>query len=107
MSNIPYPPMDQDDQLLRETERAELARAQLDPSDVLAVTQHLMLEIANDEAHPLWLLIRHCVTVGSLQETGQVPHMAELVGAAFLPLIDQAITRLVDEKLADFSAWED
>jgi hypothetical protein len=30
-----------------------------------------------------------------------------MVGTLYEPLIDEAITRLVEEKLAHFSAWED
>jgi hypothetical protein len=33
--------------------------------------------------------------------------MREMVGALDEPLIDEAITRFVEEKLADFSTWED
>jgi hypothetical protein len=105
MSSIPYPPMDQDDQLLRETQRAERAREALDPSNVLAVVQHLLLEIADDTQNPLWSLVQSCTRTGTASETGKTPHLTEQVGAAFLPLIDQAITRLVDERLADFNAW--
>ncbi len=100
MSNIPYPPMDEDQQLRLEEERAAYARDHLDASDVLSEVQSLMLGIADDRQHPLWVLISHCTTIGTAQETGQRPHVAEGVGAAFLPLIDRAITRLVTERLA-------
>jgi hypothetical protein len=30
-----------------------------------------------------------------------------MVGTFYEPLIDAAISRLVEERLADFSAWED
>jgi hypothetical protein len=105
--SIPYPRFDEDQQLRMEEARAAHARAQLDPSDVLSEVQHLMLEIADDEEHPLWHLMRHCVTIGTERETGPMPHMAAEVGAKLLPRIDKAIKQLVDVKLADFGAWED
>jgi hypothetical protein len=48
--------------------------------------------------------VQHCTAVGTVRETGQVPYMAEFVGAALLPLIDRAIDRLIGERLSD---WED
>jgi hypothetical protein len=108
MLSIPYPTtFDIDTQAERNAERAAQAREHIDPSDLLAVVQHLMLEIADDAQHPLWPLIQHCARVGTLTETGKRPHQCEGVGEAFLPLIDKAISRLVDEQLADASAWED
>ena len=104
MQDIPYPRLDEDQQLRLEEERAAYARDHLDASDVLSEVQSLMLGIADDRQHPLWVLVSHCTTIGTTQETGQRPHVAEGVGAAFLPLIDRAITRLVTERL---SAWED
>jgi hypothetical protein len=66
-----YPRLDEDQQLRMEEERAAYARDHLQPSDVLSEVQSLMLGIADDRQHPL-----------------------------FLPLIDRAITRLVTEALA-------
>jgi hypothetical protein len=102
-SQIPYPynHFEIDTAGEQQAERAAQAREAVDPSDLLAVTQHLMLEIADDTKHPLWPLIQHCATIGTFTETGQLPHLAEQVGAAFLPLIDKAITRLVTEALLE------
>jgi hypothetical protein len=101
--DIPYPdPVDH--ATAHEEERRRRAREGLDPSDVLSEVQSLMLGIADDRQSPLWLLVQHCTTIGTAQETGKLPHQCEGVGAAFLPLIDRAITRLVTERL---SAWED
>jgi hypothetical protein len=103
--SIPYPPDFQIDYHAEwHEERRRRAREALDPSDVLAEVQSLLLGIAADAQSPLWPLIEHCTRVGTTQETGKTPHVAEGVGAAFLPLIDRAITRLVTERL---SAWED
>ena len=101
MSNdLPYPPdFDHDYHAEWHEERRRRAREGLDPSDVLAEVQSLMLGIADDTQHPLWNLVHTCTRVGTAAETGKVPHTADGVGAAFLPLIDRAITRLVTEAL--------
>jgi hypothetical protein len=101
LSRIPHPTtFDIDTEAESQADRYEQARNSVDPSDLLAVTQHLMLKIADDTQHPLWSLIHHCATVGTFQETGQRPYPCEAVGEAFLPLIDKAISRLIDERLA-------
>jgi hypothetical protein len=107
MQDLPYPRMDEDYPRRLEEARAARARASLDASDVLAELQHLLLEIAEDTQHPFWSLVRHCTAVGTTQETGVRPYMAAQVGEALLPLIDKAISRLVGERLDDWSAWED
>jgi hypothetical protein len=106
MQDLPYPRMDEDYPRRLEEERAERARASLDPSDVLAELQHLLLEIDDDAQHPFWPLVRHCTEVGTMTETGVRPYMAAQVGEALLPLIDRAIRRLVQEALDDDAAWE-
>jgi hypothetical protein len=107
MSSLPYPPdFDVNYHADRQEERRRRAREALDPSDVLAEVQSLMLGIADDTQHPLWSLLERCTRQGTATETGKTPHVAEGVGAAFLPLIDKAITRLVTERLADVGAWE-
>jgi len=80
-------------------QRAQAARERLDPSDVLAEVQTLLLGIVDDDEHPLWRLVKHCTEVGTAQETWCMPHVAEFVGAALLPVIDRAISRLVTEQL--------
>lgn len=108
MSSIPYPhDFEQDLAAERAARRVEQARARLDPSDVLAELQHLLLEIDDDAQHPMWPLVRHCTRVGTTQETGQAPYMRQQVGAALEPLIDKAIVRLVREVLDDDRAWEE
>ena len=73
MQDLPSPRMDEDMQLRLDQERAARARAGLDPSDVLAELQHLLLAIDDDARHPFWPLVRHCTTVGTTQETGVRP----------------------------------
>jgi hypothetical protein len=48
----------------------------------------------------------HCLQYGTTKSGGKRPYVSEMVGASYEPLIDEAIARLVEEKLADFSAWE-
>jgi hypothetical protein len=98
MQDIPYPRLDEDHQLRIEEERAYRAREGLDPADVLAEVQSVLLAI-DDDQHPLWPLIQHCTRVGTRQETGQRPFPCAQVGELLLPLIDRAITRLVTEAL--------
>jgi hypothetical protein len=86
--------------------REQLARQGLDPSDILAELQHVLLEIDDDAQHPFWPLVRHCTRIGTTQETGQMPYLAELVGAALIPLIDRAIARLVRQALDHDATWE-
>jgi hypothetical protein len=73
MQDLLSPRLDEDQQLIRDEERASRAREGLDPSDVLSEVQSLMLAIADDTVHPLWPLVHHCATVGTTQETGQRP----------------------------------
>jgi hypothetical protein len=105
--SIPYPSdVDQNLAEARHEARYAQARQGLDPSDVLAELQHVLLEIDDDAQHPFWPLVRHCTRVGTTQETGQAPYMAELVGAALVPLIDRAIARLVRQALDHDATWE-
>ena len=54
MSSLPYPPdFDVNYHADRQEERRRRAREALDPSDVLAEVQSLMLGIADDTQHPL------------------------------------------------------
>jgi hypothetical protein len=105
--SIPYPSdFEQNLAEARHEARYAQVRQGLDPSDVLAELQHVLLEIDDDAQHPFWPLVRHCTRVGTTQETGQTPYLAELVGAALIPLIDQAIARLVRQALDHDAAWE-
>ena len=55
----------------------------------------------------LYALVLHCLQYGTTKSSGKRPYVSAMVGASYEPLIDAAITRLVEETLADFSAWED
>jgi hypothetical protein len=61
----------------------------------------------NAREHPLYALVAHCLPYGTTRRSGNRPSVSELAGASYEPLIDAAMTRLVEETLADFSARED
>jgi hypothetical protein len=105
-TNEIYQAADEDMQAIITAERRDLARQRLDASDVLALTQDLLLTISTDHDHPLWPLIQHCTNHGTLLETGRIPPMAECLGLGLLPYIELAIARLVGETIGDVSAWD-
>jgi hypothetical protein len=88
-------------------ERYERALKALSPSDVLATVDDLVAQMLNARDHPLYALVVQCLQYGTTRRSGKRPSMNEAVGASYEPLIDAAMTRLAEEKLADFSAWED
>jgi hypothetical protein len=49
----------------------------------------------------------HCLQYGTTKSSGRRPYVSAMVGASYEALIDEAITRLVEEKGADVSASED
>lgn len=83
----------------REARRVEEARQLITPEAVLSEVQSLALGIARDQEHPLYPLVAACVRRGTPGESGIMPHVAAQVGAAFLPIIERAIARLVQEQL--------
>jgi hypothetical protein len=108
VSSLPYPVShDIDTQAELNDERYERALKALSPSDVLATVDDLVAQILNSRDHPLYALVVHCLQHGTSKSSGKRPYVSEIVGASYEPLIDEAITRLVEGKLANFSAWED
>jgi hypothetical protein len=108
VSSLPYPVgHDIDIQAELNAERYEYALKSLSPSDILATVDDMVSQIVNAHDHPLYALVAHCLQYGTTKSSGKRPHVSEMVGASYEPLVDAAITRLVEEKLADFSAWED
>lgn len=87
--------------------RHERALKALSPSDVLATVDDLVSQIMDARDHPLYALVAHCLRHGTTTSSGTRPYPSEMVGASYEPLIDEAIARLVEEKLANFSMWED
>ncbi len=108
MSSLPYP-LSHDTDAQAELNEARHARAlkALSPGDVLATVDDLAAQIPDARHHPLYDLVAHCLRYGGTKRSGKRPHMSEMVGASYEPLIDEAITRLVEEKLGGFSTWED
>jgi hypothetical protein len=88
-------------------ERYERALKALSPDDVLTAVDDMVSQILDSHNHPLYELVVHCLRHGTTKSSGKRPYMSEIVGASYEPLIDQAITRLIEGKLADFDAWED
>jgi hypothetical protein len=108
VSSLPYPVShDIDTQAELNDERYEQALKALSPSDVLATVDDLVAQILNSRDHPLYALVVHCLQYGTTKSSGKRPYVSEMVGASYEPLIDEAIARLIEEKLADFSASED
>jgi hypothetical protein len=108
VSSLPYP-VGHDIATQAECNEERYARAlkALSPSDVLATVDDLVSQILDAHDHPLYGLVVHCLQHGTTTSSGKRPHMSELVGASYEPLIEEAITRLVEEKLGGFSTWED
>ena len=73
----------------------------LSSSNVLATVDDLVAQMLNARDHPLYALVVHCLQYGTTKSKGKRPYVSEIVGASDEPLIDEAITRLVEEKLAD------
>ncbi len=108
MSSLLYPVShDIDTQAELNDERYERALKALSPSDVLATVDDLVAQMLNAREYPLYAFVAPCLRYGTTKRSGERPNMSEFVGASYEPLIDAAMTRLVEEKLADLSAWED
>lgn len=108
MSSISYPiSHDIDTQAELDQERYEHALKALSASDILATVDDLVSQIPDAHDHPLYALVAHCLRYGTTKISGKRPYVSEMVGTFYEPLIDAAISRLVEERLADFSAWED
>jgi hypothetical protein len=109
-SNIVLP----DDPRYHEDLEAELYEARytaalqrLTVSDVLSVIDDAIRTEPDERRHPLYHLVRHSLHYGTVWSSGKRCHFAELLGAVYEDLIEQAIEKLVQEELANFSSWED
>jgi hypothetical protein len=108
VSSVPYP-SNHDIDTQAELHEARYARAlrTISPSDVLATVDDLVAQIVDARSHPLYALVAQCLSYGTTVNSGKRPHTSEMVGASYEPLIDAAISRLVEERLAQLSTWED
>jgi hypothetical protein len=108
MSSVSYPFGHDIDTLAElDQERYEHALQGLSSSDVLATVDDLVAQIPVAQDHPLYALVMHCLQYGTTKSCGKRPYVSEMVGTWYEPLIDAAIARLIEERLADFEAWEE
>jgi hypothetical protein len=107
MSRIPYPlNIDQNLEEARDGQREALAVKMLDPGDVIAEVESLVAQIIDPEHHPLYGVVAYDLEAGG-PDTGRWPWNLEALAAAYDWLVQEALSKLIDEKLADFGAWED
>jgi hypothetical protein len=107
MSSIPYPlNIDQNLEEERYAQREALAVKMLDPGDVIAEVESLVAQIIDPEHHPLYGVVAYYLEAGG-PDTGRRPWNLEALAAAYDRLVQEALSKLIDEKLADFGAWED
>jgi hypothetical protein len=107
MSSIPYP-QDCDQNLEEGRYERRYARAvtTIDPGDVIAEVESLVAQIIDPERHPLYGIVAYYLDSGG-PDTGRQPWTLEAMAAAYDRLVQAALSTLIDEKLADFGAWED
>jgi hypothetical protein len=87
--------------------RYDMALSRITVSDVLSVIDDMVRTEPDERKHPLFALVRHSLRFGTYRTSGRRNHVAELLGAVYEDLIDEAIERLVAEELANFGPWED
>ena len=81
-------------------EIAEAIRKHLDVGDVLAELDYLLSDLRG-QAHPLYQLAQHCVSVGTTAETGQRPSMSEFVGGRLEPWLQTAIENVLARAMGE------
>ena len=81
-------------------------RADLSDPDVIAEVESLVAQIIDPEHHPLYGVVAYYLEAGG-PDTGRRPWNLEALAAAYDRLVQEALSRLIDEKLADVGAWED
>jgi hypothetical protein len=90
----------------RDALREALAVKMLDPGDVIAEVESLVAQIIDPERHPLYGVVASYLEAGG-PATGCRPWNLEALAAAYDRLVQEALRQLINEKLADFGAWED
>jgi hypothetical protein len=81
--------------------RQQLVLQSLTVSDLLAEVDDLLRQEPEEQKHPLYSLAAH-----ALGHTTQ-PGSAESLHARLRRLIDHAVERLVEQRLANPACWED
>ncbi len=66
-------------------------------SDVLATKDDLVAQMLDARHHPVDELEAHYPRYRGVKRRGEHPSMSERVGASYEPLIDEALTRVVEE----------
>ena len=99
MSTLPYQWPD-DPEADRQWQREQMALRSLRISDVLSELDSLIAAEADEHRHPLYSLAAH-----TLDRT-TMPGPAEGLWTRFTALVDHAIERLVEQRLADPTSWE-
>jgi hypothetical protein len=102
MSNLPYPDdFEYDYHADLQWQRQQAALKAIAPGDVLSLVDEAIASEADPATHPLFSLT--CALLGC----GNMPGTADGLWDRYKRLIDHAIERLVEAKLADPTAWED
>jgi hypothetical protein len=100
--SIPYPSdFEIDHEADRQWQRAQAALRTLEIGDVLAEVDDLIAQEPDPAKHPLYSLVAHALDRTTMAGTGTALQLR------YAKLVDYAIERLVEQKLADVSAWED
>jgi hypothetical protein len=104
--SIPYPRnFDQDLGEERHARRYAMALKRVDPGDVIAEVEAMVAQILDPKAHPLYGVVTYYLEAGG-PETGRPPWCLESLAAAYDRLVKAALTKVIDETLADAGAWE-
>jgi hypothetical protein len=82
-------------------QRQQMALQSLSISDVLAAVDDLIAAEPDEHKHPLFSLVANALDTRVTAGTG------ESLQVRYGRLIDHAIERLVEQRLADPTAWED
>jgi hypothetical protein len=101
MSQLHIAAPDIDGQADLEWHRQQLALQSLSISDILAEVDSLIAAEPDEQRHPLFSLVAHALDKRIMAGTG------ESLQVRYGRLIDHAIERLVEQRLADPSCWED
>ncbi len=108
MSTMTYPAFHDVDLATEQHQAAyEAARNQIDPSDVLALVTDRLLASPHDADNPLWPLVQCLLHGCPTAEPGHHISLCAAVGAAFEPLIAEAIADLATQRMISDASWED
>jgi hypothetical protein len=88
-------------------ERYNRALQRITVSDILSVIDDRVRTEPDERKHPLFALVRHSLQYGTYKTSGKHARLAELIGAVYEDLIEDAIESLVAEQLANFGPWGD